>query len=700
MGKYKVVLDPGHGQFGNPYPTAEGFYEGTQMYKLMLMLRKKLESSGIDVVVTRNQVSDDPALDVRGKTAGKCGADMFISLHSDAIGNYVSTSARGVSVYYSIQDAANNKKFATNLSNAVANLMGTRNRGPMTRIGNGGLDYYGVIRNSAASGCKTAFLIEHGFHSNPTDVKWLIDDNKLAQIADVDASVICDWFGVVYQGKNVGNSATVVPSTSISSTDTYVVYKEIPKFLNAANALNGDGALAVGTLTAGTYYVYKTYQGAYNLTKTVGTAGSWINPNDNTKPVEPEEPKDEEILLPDDDGDGEYDVGEIYELYKEVRKYSSAGDAKAMINGKDNAEVGTYYIYKIHDGMLNLSTKKSVAGFWMNPAHNIYTAFGILDTNGKQATIEKNDIVIFRSGFTPKYGNNGATIPLSVIASVNGNKTTKVVDFIVRNTGAEEEEYEVKLDTINSWVPIKYLEMYKKHEVADDVPADEIPETPLEPDITEDDEEDAGDKLINLMNDEKYVGIRNAIKTGLLSQFLEDVINILGEDDVVDDTPVSCELILGKSIATKKQIVDFIQHNNPDFDPAIAEAFLTIGEIYGVRGDVAICQSIVETGWFKFEGGTAVKPSQHNYCGLGVTSLGVTGHSFETIRIGVEAQIQHLYAYASTKNIPIERTLYDPRFHYVTRGCAPRWVDLDGKWCIGAGYGEKIMKLWSELVKM
>ena len=145
-------------------------------------------------------------------------------------------------------------------------------------------------------------------------------------------------------------------------------------------------------------------------------------------------------------------------------------------------------------------------------------------------------------------------------------------------------------------------------------------------------------------------------------------------------------------------MVKFIQKYNPDFDPAIATAFVEMSAIYGIRGDVAICQSILETGWFKFEGGTAVKPNQHNYCGLGVTSLGVTGNAFATIEIGVEAQMQHLYAYACTNAIPTGRTLYDPRFKFVTRGCAPRWVDLDGKWCTGTGYGEKILSLWTQLM--
>lgn len=695
MGTIKVVLDPGHGQYGNPYPTAPGFYEGTQMYKLALMLRKKLETAGIDVIITRNQLSDDPTLAVRGQTAGTRKADLFISLHSDAIGNYVSTSAKGVSVYYSIQDAEDNRKFATTLSAAVADLMGTRNRGPMTRIGNGGLDYYGVIRNSAASGCKRAFLIEHGFHSNPDDVKWLIDDAKLAQIADVDAKVICDWFKVKYVSTTIGNEVVVVPSKDITDTEKYTVYTSIPKFTTADNAKSGDGSLAVGELAPGTYYIYKKHNGMYNLTKTVGVAGAWINPNDNEKP-------DTDTPV-DDDGDGIIEVNERYEVYKFVKKYTTADDAANMLNNAGTAEPGAYYVYAIAKDMLNLTTKRGNAGFWMNPEQNIYAGFAAYDNTGKQFVLEKGDIVRFRSGFTPYYGNNGSIVPLSVIASVNGKGETKVVDFIERNVGKSEVQFEVKLDTINSWVPIQYLELISKAVKEEDPEAPEISEDnnvevdndqELKEEVIEDD-----DELKELLYEPKYEGIRNAIRSGLLSDFLADIIRILSEDDEVIETPEANETIIGPSLATEYQIVKFIQKHNPDFDPAIAHAFMEISKIYGVRGDVAICQSIVETGWFKFGGGTAVKPEQHNYCGLGVVSLGISGNSFPSIEAGVEAQIQHLYAYACINSLPKGRTLYDPRFMFVTRGCAPRWVDLDGKWCTGTGYGEKILNLWTQLME-
>ena len=669
-----IVLDPGHGQYGNAYITYPGFYEGTQMFKLGNMLKKKLEASGFNVIITRQKVSDDPSLENRGKTAGKNKADLFISLHSNAPAqNAVNDYIRGVCVFYSIQDRVNNKKFAATLSAAVASVMGTSDRGAMERIGSGNLDWYGVLRSASGSGCKTAFLIEHGFHTSPSDAKMLVTDAGLSKIADADAKVICDWFGVKYNGASTGNETIVVPSTEIGNTEKYTLVTEVPKYTTSANALNGDKSLAVGTLAAGEYYIYKKYNGSYNLTKTVGTAGAWINPDDNIKPTEPEKP----------------DTEGYYEVYKPVKKYSNAADAKSMTNNKGTATPGNYIVYKTYDGMYSLTTVSGTAGFWMNPEQNVYTNWIAFDADGNSHVLNVGDYVTFRSGFTPRYGGNGPIVPMSVIAEVNGKKNTTVQKLQT----SVNNEYEVLLSSINAWVPVKYLEFYKKADTTETpAPVEPIPDEPEKPDE---------DKFVSVLRDPKYSAIVEAIKSGILHEFLLKVIDEIEDDDTVEISDKDFELILGPNVATKQQIVDFIQKNNPKFDPAIAEAFLTISKKYGVRGDVAICQSIIETGWFKYEGGTAVKPEQHNYCGLGVTSLGVTGNSFPSIEIGVEAQIQHLYAYASNEELPEGTTLYDPRYKYVSRGIAPRWIDLDGKWCAaGSNYGENILNLWARMLKL
>ncbi|MDE5839167.1 MAG: glucosaminidase domain-containing protein, partial [Paramuribaculum sp.] len=106
----------------------------------------------------------------------------------------------------------------------------------------------------------------------------------------------------------------------------------------------------------------------------------------------------------------------------------------------------------------------------------------------------------------------------------------------------------------------------------------------------------------------------------------------------------------------------------------------------------------LETGWFKCTGGTAVSPDQHNYCGLGVTRLGIKGHSFDTIEDGVTAQIQHLYAYATKMPIPYGETIIDPRFSMVSRGIAPTWHGLNNRWAANPHYADRILNLFSQMI--
>lgn len=148
--------------------------------------------------------------------------------------------------------------------------------------------------------------------------------------------------------------------------------------------------------------------------------------------------------------------------------------------------------------------------------------------------------------------------------------------------------------------------------------------------------------------------------------------------------------IIGKSECTASQMAQYLIAKNPNAKPwalEYAKLYLEEGEDEGVRGDGAWIQSCKETGNFKFDSGTAVTFDQNNFCGLGVTKKGMKGHSFDTPRLGIRAQIQHLKAYATTT--PLKNTCIDPRYKYVTKGCAPRFEDLAGKWAV-PGYNTSL----------
>lgn len=170
-------------------------------------------------------------------------------------------------------------------------------------------------------------------------------------------------------------------------------------------------------------------------------------------------------------------------------------------------------------------------------------------------------------------------------------------------------------------------------------------------------------------------------------------------DNVSASEQSAHHMILGEPMITDPDILcRFVRRHNADFPLEIAEAFLTVGRRYGIRGDIALCQAIIETGWFRFADGTAVKPEQHNYCGMGVTGRGQLGNSFATVEDGVTAHIQHLYAYACTSPLPKGEPLLDPRFKLVSRGVAPSWLDLSNRWAMNPNYGNQILKLYSQLL--
>ena len=196
-----IVIDPGHGQFGNPHTTRQGFYEGTQNFILATHLAELLRERGFDVRLTRECIEDNPALEERGRMAGQLGAVLFLSIHSNAPGGDPKseryTKIRGSETYYSITDEARNAEIARELNAAVVATMQTEDRGIKTRRypDHPDWDYYGVIRAAAQSGCTAAFLIEHGFHTNPEDSAFLQDEASLCRLAAAEAAVIARIFG-------------------------------------------------------------------------------------------------------------------------------------------------------------------------------------------------------------------------------------------------------------------------------------------------------------------------------------------------------------------------------------------------------------------------------------------------------------------------------------------------------------------------
>ncbi len=163
--------------------------------------------------------------------------------------------------------------------------------------------------------------------------------------------------------------------------------------------------------------------------------------------------------------------------------------------------------------------------------------------------------------------------------------------------------------------------------------------------------------------------------------------------------------IMGKPQASIEQMKVYIKKVNPQVSDSVTKMislYITEGAAEGVRGDIAFAQSCLETGNFTFSG-SAVTLDQNNFCGLGVNITGKKGCSFRTAKEGIRAQIQHLQAYACTDGL--KQKCIDPRYTYVSRGCA-EYVEHLGiqenpkgqGWAAGKNYGTQIIEILNAIL--
>ena len=202
----KICLDPGHyGKYNAGI--IKGYYESEMNLKLAYKLKEKLEKYGAKVFLTRTG-TEDLSLYSRGQAAVKNDCDVFFSIHSNARSG--DETHRGVVVYYSIFQPEH-KGLMEELGRAAAGAMGSIFQGALTRKGNNGnWDYNTVIKSAVDGGVPMAFLVEHGYHTNREDCAALMKDEVLEAIAEAEARILAEHFGLVkeQEGENGGAMRT------------------------------------------------------------------------------------------------------------------------------------------------------------------------------------------------------------------------------------------------------------------------------------------------------------------------------------------------------------------------------------------------------------------------------------------------------------------------------------------------------------
>lgn len=404
-----------------------------------------------------------------------------------------------------------------------------------------------------------------------------------------------------------------------------------------------------------------------------------------------------------------------YKVVTPINKYSTSADAAAQKNAKsDKLAAGTYYILAKYpdgvNGMFNLTTdsKGIEAGSWINPKENVikesattpstqqlYRVRKSKDDAKSQVgaySVKQNAIDacqkagagyhVFDSDYKIVYSYKAPEAPVT-LSSIAVSKMPTKTNYVVG------EAYDGSGLAITATYSDKTTKVITGYSVTGFSSAK------------------AGEVTISVTFEGKATSFKITVKEKEVTPAPEKVVEVYDLDypekvKIVDKS-------LKRTDADCVKAIKKILSNNTAFDVEIAKAFFKLAPKYGIDPMMAIAQSILETGWFKYAG-SAVTADQHNYCGLGVTSTGVKGAAFETIEDGVTAQLQHLFAYGCKDALASGEKVLDPRFSLVTRGIATYWQQLAGRWACpgydkakydtpqkameaGNTYGQKILTL-------
>ena len=184
---YTVVIDPGH---GGTDPGSIGYktkvHEADLNLKLSLMLKNKLESAGINVVMTRDSEKamlegsgrkwKKQDMELRRELIKKTRPNMVISLHQNS---YTNHSFRGAQVFYDK---------TSQISKQIADFIQEQFKADLDKSikATSPGDYF-MLKCSAAP----SVIVECGFLSNIEDEKLLLDESYQNKIVD------CIYKGIV-----------------------------------------------------------------------------------------------------------------------------------------------------------------------------------------------------------------------------------------------------------------------------------------------------------------------------------------------------------------------------------------------------------------------------------------------------------------------------------------------------------------------
>lgn len=177
-----VVLDAGHGG-KDPGTLWEHVYEKDINLAIVKKLEQILMEAGCQVILTRCE-DVKIGLEERVQIAKDNGADIFVSIHQNALENDNVTS--GIEIYCSQQSNERSGKLADAIHTYLLDRTGAKDKGVQKNS-----DFY-VVDNTTMPAC----LIETGFITSKEERECLLDEAYQEKVARGIADGILEFLGI------------------------------------------------------------------------------------------------------------------------------------------------------------------------------------------------------------------------------------------------------------------------------------------------------------------------------------------------------------------------------------------------------------------------------------------------------------------------------------------------------------------------
>ena len=706
-----ICLDPGHGGNDSGAIGINNVYEKNLTLKIAQYCKQELEKYNCHVVMTRTG-DTNPSLVDRANFAKSQGAQYLISIH---LNSAAGGGAVGAEVYYPNTHwrpdiSQNGKNVAQAIQNQLVSL-GIRDRGikfrtidtneypDPYRYDDGSVaDYYGIIRNAKYNGL-TGMIIEHCFINNVSDYNnYLNSDAKLQKLGVADANGIVSALGLTKASENsvISSSPSISYQTHVQDYgwQSWKSNGEVSGTVGQSKRLEGIN-IKLSNINGSIEYKTHVQDIGWQDWKSNGQMSGTSGQSKRLEAIK--------VKL-----SGE--AANQYDVYYRVH----AQDYGWLDWAKNGESAGTEGYSKRLEGIQIVLVKKGENAPGSTSRPFIYkmikyqTHVQNIGWQGEKADGEMS-------------GTTGQSLRLEAIkiqlsSSIDGGIVYKThvqdygwLNFVTNGQASGTTGQAKRLEAIQMQLTGNAMNQYdlyyrvhaqnfgwlgwaKNGESAgtagysyrlEGIQIVLVPKGGNAPGSTSKHYYNKG----YAPDDENvYLPIMGSTQTSVDQMVRYYNANASGYDTFKSKYDGKYDGSLAKGGASSiNQFAQIV------YEEAIAE---------GVKPEVVFTQCMKETAFLKYGG--EVNPNQYNFAGIGATGS-VHGATFENVRMGIRAQVQHLKAYGSLDKL-INQCV-DPRFNLVSRGSA-KYVEWLGKkenptgagWATSKNYGHDIVNMINVLL--